>query len=78
MSLSGTVLVTGGTGSFGHTIVRRLLAESNVEMIRVFSRDETKQDAMREEYYKKQGRRFQSYSNSTYAPQYNNSRQPRR
>ena len=50
MSLSGTVLVTGGTGSFGHTIVRRLLAESNVEMIRVFSRDETKQDAMREEY----------------------------
>ena len=35
-------------------------------------------DAMREEYYKKQGRRFQSYSNSTYAPQYNNSRQPRR
>jgi UDP-N-acetylglucosamine 4,6-dehydratase/5-epimerase len=50
MSLSGTVLVTGGTGSFGHTIVRRLLVESDIETIRVFSRDETKQDAMREEY----------------------------
>jgi UDP-glucose 4-epimerase len=50
MNLLGTVLVTGGTGSFGHTIVRRLLAEKCVETIRVFSRDETKQDAMREEH----------------------------
>lgn len=41
-----TVLVTGGTGSFGSTVVRRLL-ESNVREIRIFSRDELKQDDMR-------------------------------
>ena len=35
-------------------------------------------DEMREEYYKKQGRRFQSYSTSNYAPQFNNNRLPRR
>ena len=48
MTLSGVVLVTGGTGSFGRTIVRRLLAEPDVEKIRVFSRDEGKQDTLRE------------------------------
>ena len=42
----GPILVTGGTGSFGFTMVRRLL-QTNVEEIRVFSRDEAKQDAMR-------------------------------
>ncbi|MEK7644487.1 MAG: UDP-N-acetylglucosamine 4,6-dehydratase family protein [Patescibacteria group bacterium] len=42
-SLSGkTVLVTGGTGSIGSEIVRKLLA-SDVRQVRVFSRDETKQ-----------------------------------
>ena len=40
------VLVTGGTGSFGKTVVADLLA-SGVEEVRVFSRDEEKQDAMR-------------------------------
>jgi UDP-N-acetylglucosamine 4,6-dehydratase/5-epimerase len=45
---SGCVLVTGGTGSFGSTMVRRLLA-TRVEEIRVLSRDEAKQDAMRRE-----------------------------
>lgn len=44
----GRVLVTGGTGSFGSTMVRRLL-ETDVEEIRVLSRDEVKQDAMRRE-----------------------------
>jgi UDP-N-acetylglucosamine 4,6-dehydratase len=43
---SGTVLVTGGTGSFGSTMVRRLLA-SGVEEVRVLSRDELKQHEMR-------------------------------
>lgn len=46
--LSGVVAVTGGTGSFGSTMVRDLLT-SNVSEIRVFSRDENKQDAMRNE-----------------------------
>jgi FlaA1/EpsC-like NDP-sugar epimerase len=39
-------LVTGGTGSFGQTMVRRLLKAGAAE-VRVFSRDEAKQDAMR-------------------------------
>ena len=39
-------LITGGTGSFGQTMVRRLLAAGAAE-IRVFSRDEAKQDDMR-------------------------------
>jgi len=43
------VLVTGGTGSFGHQIVDRLLGEDPVE-IRIFSRDEDKQVRMSEEY----------------------------
>jgi UDP-N-acetylglucosamine 4,6-dehydratase len=41
-----TVLVTGGTGSFGATMVRRLLA-GDVGEVRVLSRDELKQDDMR-------------------------------
>lgn len=40
------VLVTGGTGSFGSTVVRRLL-DRDVEEVRVLSRDELKQDEMR-------------------------------
>ncbi|WFE20618.1 polysaccharide biosynthesis protein [Solwaraspora sp. WMMD937] len=39
-------LVTGGTGSFGQTMVARLL-DAGAEEVRVFSRDESKQDAMR-------------------------------
>jgi len=50
VNLGGVVLVTGGTGSFGRTIVRRLLGEPGVEQVRVFSRDEGKQDALREEF----------------------------
>lgn len=42
------LLITGGTGSFGHTVAAKLLA-SDVEQIRIFSRDEAKQDAMRHE-----------------------------
>jgi UDP-glucose 4-epimerase len=41
-----TVLVTGGTGSFGSTMVRRLLTQ-NVAEVRILSRDEAKQDDMR-------------------------------
>lgn len=40
------VLITGGTGSFGQTMLRRLLIQE-VEEVRVFSRDEAKQDLMR-------------------------------
>ena len=49
VSYSGSkVLITGGTGSFGHTVTRRLL-ERDVAEIRVLSRDEAKQDLMRHE-----------------------------
>ncbi|GAB6858995.1 polysaccharide biosynthesis protein [Microbacterium xylanilyticum] len=42
------ILVTGGTGSFGHTVARKLL-ERDVAEIRILSRDEAKQDLMRHE-----------------------------
>jgi UDP-N-acetylglucosamine 4,6-dehydratase len=41
-----TVLITGGTGSFGHTVTRDLLAGGASE-VRILSRDEAKQDQMR-------------------------------
>jgi UDP-glucose 4-epimerase len=41
-----TVLITGGTGSFGNTVLRRLL-KMDVGEIRIFSRDEKKQEDMR-------------------------------
>jgi len=44
-----TVLITGGTGSFGRTVTRGLL-ETDVEEIRIFSRDELKQELMRIEF----------------------------
>ncbi len=40
------LMITGGTGSFGNTVLRRFLS-TNVREIRVFSRDEKKQDDMR-------------------------------
>jgi len=45
---SSIITITGGTGSFGSTMARRLLDE-NVSEVRVFSRDENKQDQMRNE-----------------------------
>jgi len=44
-----TILVTGGTGSFGRAMVDRLL-QIDVREIRIFSRDELKQELMRIEY----------------------------
>ncbi len=41
-----TLLITGGTGSFGNAVLRRFLA-SDIREIRIFSRDEKKQDDMR-------------------------------
>jgi UDP-N-acetylglucosamine 4,6-dehydratase/5-epimerase len=41
-----TLLITGGTGSFGHAVLRRFL-RSDIREIRIFSRDEKKQDDMR-------------------------------
>jgi UDP-glucose 4-epimerase len=43
------LLITGGTGSFGHAVLRRFL-DSGIEEIRIFSRDEKKQDDMRKAF----------------------------
>jgi UDP-N-acetylglucosamine 4,6-dehydratase len=43
------LLITGGTGSFGHAVLDRFLA-TNIGEIRIFSRDEKKQDDMRKKY----------------------------
>ncbi|MBY8014366.1 polysaccharide biosynthesis protein [Vibrio fluvialis] len=44
-----TLLITGGTGSFGNAVLNRFL-DTNIKEIRVFSRDEKKQDDMRKKY----------------------------
>lgn len=44
-----TLLITGGTGSFGNAVLRRFL-ETDIAEIRIFSRDEKKQDDMRKKY----------------------------
>lgn len=44
-----TLLITGGTGSFGNAVLRRFL-DTDIKEIRIFSRDEKKQDDMRHEY----------------------------
>lgn len=43
-----TLLITGGTGSFGHTVLKHFL-DTDIGQIRIFSRDEKKQDDMRHE-----------------------------
>lgn len=43
------LLITGGTGSFGNAVLRRFL-DTNIGEIRIFSRDEKKQDDMRKKY----------------------------
>lgn len=44
-----TLLITGGTGSFGNAVLKRFL-QTDIQEIRIFSRDEKKQDDMRHEY----------------------------
>lgn len=43
------LLITGGTGSFGNAVMKRFL-DSDIKEIRIFSRDEKKQDDMRKRY----------------------------
>lgn len=45
-------MITGGTGSFGNAVLNRFLA-TDIGEIRIFSRDEKKQDDMRHEYQAK-------------------------
>ena len=48
MFANKTLLITGGTGSFGNAVLRRFMS-SDIKEIRIFSRDEKKQDDMRHE-----------------------------
>jgi len=56
MFTNETLLITGGTGSFGNAVMHRFLT-SNIKEIRIFSRDEKKQDDMRK-YYKNEKLKF--------------------
>ena len=47
-----TLMITGGTGSFGNAVLNRFL-DTDIKEIRVFSRDEKKQDDMRHEFQAK-------------------------
>ncbi|WP_454722548.1 MULTISPECIES: polysaccharide biosynthesis protein [Cupriavidus] len=49
MKKQSSLLITGGTGSFGNAVLRRFL-DSDIAEIRIFSRDEKKQDDMRKKY----------------------------
>lgn len=49
MFIGKVLLITGGTGSFGNAVLRRFL-QSGLKEIRIFSRDEKKQDDMRKRY----------------------------
>ena len=53
-----TLLITGGTGSFGNAVLDRFLT-TDIKEIRIFSRDELKQDNMRHFYQKE----YSEYSN---------------
>lgn len=66
-----TLLITGGTGSFGNAVLKNFL-ETDIAEIRIFSRDEKKQDDMRKRYaspklkfYIGDVRDFQSVLNAT-------------
>ena len=47
-----TLMITGGTGSFGNAVLKRFLS-TDIGEIRIFSRDEKKQDDMRKQYVNK-------------------------
>lgn len=50
MSSKSVFLVTGGTGSFGKTVTEHLLNKQEVSDVRIFSRDEAKQDLLRTKF----------------------------
>ena len=48
--MSNKLLITGGTGSFGTAFLKKAVANNEFSEIRIFSRDEKKQDDMRNEF----------------------------
>jgi len=53
-----TILLTGGTGSFGNAFIARMLAEQPDVVLRVYSRDELKQSEVRSRYHDDRRLRF--------------------
>ena len=49
--MKGILLITGGSGSFGNVVLSSFLNENDISEIRIFSRDEKKQDDMRRFYH---------------------------
>ena len=66
MSKSKTLLISGGTGSFGNAVLRHYLESEEFAEIRIFSRDEKKQDEMRRFY---QDPKIKYYIGDTRNPQ---------
>ncbi|OXX84295.1 UDP-glucose 4-epimerase [Paraclostridium benzoelyticum] len=71
-----TLMITGGTGSFGNAVLKKFL-ETDIKEIRIFSRDEKKQDDMRKKYkndkikfYIGDTRDYSSLKNSIYGVDY--------
>lgn len=66
-----TLLITGGTGSFGHTVLKHFLT-TDIGEIRIFSRDEKKQDDMRHELqadHPKEASKVKFYIGNVRSPQ---------
>lgn len=66
-----TLLITGGTGSFGHTVLKHFL-HTDIGEIRIFSRDEKKQDDMRHElqqFHPKEAKKVKFYIGNVRDPQ---------
>ena len=57
-----TVLITGGTGSFGKKFTETILKKHNIKKIIIFSRDELKQSEMAEEFFQYKNTQY-SYQN---------------
>ena len=76
MFAAKTLLITGGTGSFGNAVLSRFL-HTEIGEIRIFSRDEKKQDDMRKQYrsdkikfYIGDVRNIESLKNAVYGVDY--------
>ena len=68
---NATLLITGGTGSFGHAVLKHFLT-TDIKEIRIFSRDEKKQDDMRHElqaHYPKHASKVKFYIGDVRNPQ---------
>jgi UDP-glucose 4-epimerase len=48
--MNNTLVITGGSGSFGNAVLRKYIDNDSISEIRIFSRDEKKQDDMRHLY----------------------------